>query len=219
MTKTSKFYSNSYNSLFFCTFAQLRNPSCKQIMTGMRNQTESFRQWDKASISWLYDEYYRILVTMSFRMTKSLEESEDIVQELFTRILEDQLTFENEAHIRSFLYSSVRNLTINYLRHHQVRLNHEEYIKSHSSPTNENDDSFQKEELYRQLYRYIDALPKSQRDVFVLAMQGKKNNEIAEQLNISVNTVKTLKARGKKTLRDEMSPNVYLLLCLLVPFT
>ena len=146
-------------------------------MYSLLDQTESFRQWDKASVSWLYDEYYRILVTMSFRMTKSLEESEDIVQELFTRILEEQLTFENEAHIRSFLYSSVRNLTINYLRHHQVRLNHEEYIKSHSSPTNENDDSFQKEELYRQLYRYIDALPKSQRDVFVLAMQGKKNNE------------------------------------------
>ena len=116
-------------------------------MTGRRNQTEKFRQWDKDSISWLYDEYYRILVTMSFQMTKSLEESEDIVQELFTRILEEELTFENEAHIRSFLYSSVRNLTINYLRHNQARLNHENYVKSHSSPINDDDEPFHKEEI------------------------------------------------------------------------
>lgn len=188
-------------------------------MTGRRNQTEKFRQWDKDSISWLYDEYYRILVTMSFQMTKSLEESEDIVQELFTKILEEELTFENEAHIRSFLYSSVRNLTINYLRHNQARLNHENYVKSHSSPINDDDEPFHKEEIYRQLYQYIDALPKSQRDVFVLAMQGKKNYEIAEQLNISVNTVKTLKARGKKKLRNEMSPEAWLLLCLLLSLT
>lgn len=54
-----------------------------------------------------------------------------------------------------------------------------------------------------------------QRDVFLLAIQGKRNSEIAVQLGIALETVKTLKKRGKQKLRDTISPQAMLLLSII----
>jgi DNA-binding CsgD family transcriptional regulator len=54
-----------------------------------------------------------------------------------------------------------------------------------------------------------------QREVFLLVMQGKSNSAIAQELNISVETVKTLKKRGKQKLRDTISPQAMLLLSII----
>ncbi len=67
-------------------------------------------------------------------------------------------------------------------------------------------DIFNKEEIYRQLFAAIDELPPRQKEVFLLCMEGKKNREIAEQLDISAETVKVQKRRAIARLRDKLSP-------------
>jgi RNA polymerase sigma factor (sigma-70 family) len=66
------------------------------------------------------------------------------------------------------------------------------------------------------LFLAIDSLPQRQREVFLSAMQGKSNGEIATQMNIGVETVKTLKRRGKEKLRHILSPDKMLFLCWLI---
>lgn len=189
----------------------------KKMQNGNMTWDETIR-WDKSHTEWVYDQFYRALVVFSMQITKSLETAEDLVQEVFVKLLERKPPFETTAALRGYLYGCVKNSSINYLRYRNMRTCHEIYI---DDPTNidirniGDEGSLDKEEIYRQLYLCIDQLPERQRDVFLLAMQGKRNADIAQQMQISINTVKVLKQRGKQALKGKLSPGAFILLQLL----
>lgn len=60
------------------------------------------------------------------------------------------------------------------------------------------------EEYYRMVHHMIASLPRERREVMLLTLEGKKNEEIATELDISVNTVKTLKKRAYSYLRERL---------------
>lgn len=66
-----------------------------------------------------------------------------------------------------------------------------------------------REELIRQLYFHIDELPEERRKIILLSIKGYSGNEIAEELGISINTVKTQKSRSFKYLREKLSGSTY----------
>ena len=67
------------------------------------------------------------------------------------------------------------------------------------------------EEVYRLLFRAIDKLPTRCREVFLLHMDGKKNEEIATLLGISIETVKTQKKRAIQFIKEQMGTCYFLL--------
>ncbi len=60
------------------------------------------------------------------------------------------------------------------------------------------------EEMYKILFEVIDSLPKRCKEIFELHLAGRKNEEIANLLNISILTVKTQKSRAMQILRTHM---------------
>ena len=66
-----------------------------------------------------------------------------------------------------------------------------------------------REEIYRELFLAIQELPDRSREVFELHLQGKKNEEIAEVLGISVLTVKSHKQNALRCLKEYMG-NLFL---------
>ena len=72
-----------------------------------------------------------------------------------------------------------------------------------------------KEEIIRQLYCYIEELPSEQRRIILMRIEGHTWEEIAERLEISINTVKTQKTRSYKFLRERLGDSVHsIILCL-----
>ena len=71
------------------------------------------------------------------------------------------------------------------------------------------------QETLRILHQAIDTLPPQTRKIILLGLNGKNNNEIAEALNISVNTVKTQMKIAYKTLRQLKDPMLFLLFLLI----
>ena len=65
---------------------------------------------------------------------------------------------------------------------------------------------------FLQLYMYIEQLPSEQKKVILMSIEGYSWDEIAEKLGISVNTVKTHKSRGFKSLRSKLQDSVCLFL-------
>ena len=65
------------------------------------------------------------------------------------------------------------------------------------------------------LYVAIDQLPPQTRNVILLNLEGKTSPEVAEELGISVNTVKTIKLRAYRVLRERLKGIQWLLLLLL----
>ena len=73
------------------------------------------------------------------------------------------------------------------------------------------------EEIFRQLFMTIDSLPERCKQVFLLHMEGKKNEEIAAALYVSLETVKTQKKRAMSLLRKKLSPYHFALLLSILP--
>jgi len=167
-------------------------------------QIERINRFDAAAFRFLYDNYYKALAAYACRLTGAEEVSEDIVQELFSTLLERKTIFPTLAALKAFMYNSVHNAALDYQRHRSVRLSYYRNVADRAKPFQLNaqgDEEVWDEEVYRLLFNAVDSLPARQREVFLLVIDGKKTNEIAKALGISIESVKTHKRRGMAFLR------------------
>lgn len=176
-----------------------------------------FRVWNAEAFRLLYKFYYKALVNFSMQMVVSQDEAEDIVQSVFTLLLEKKYHFLNIKSLEAFLYNSVRNASLDKLRHknvenHYVKIVEEKYG---AYPIDDNDNVYG-EEIYRLLFDYIDQLPAKSREVFLLYIKGKTNQEISDLLGMSFETVKTHKKRSMSFLRKKLNGENLLLLFILL---
>lgn len=177
----------------------------------MSNQQLS--TWDENVFHQLYNNYYKALVNYAMQMLGTQDSAEDVVQNAFMQLWQQGRQSRGDNHIRAFLYNITRNAAIDRLRHDKIV---QDYQESYEINANGEEDSIFTEEVFRQLFEEIDRLPSRQREIFLLLMKGQKNREIAENLNIAEETVKKLRFRGMKTLRQRMNPKVYLMLTIMV---
>lgn len=112
----------------------------------------------------------------------------DIVQECFVKLWQLRDDFMYVHQIKSFLYTSVRNKSLNELEHTKVIA----------------------EESYRILVDAIEKLPPQMKSIMQLALEGKSNPEIAETLNISGETVHSQKKIAYRKLRVYLKDYYYL---------
>lgn len=181
---------------------------------------EQLNQWDKSAVDWLYDRFYRVLVLYVVDLI-GYEEAQDIVQEVFLRLVQLAPQFESHASLKAYLYHATHNKAISFIRQRNRNQGHVVIIEEaregeFDKADEEDEDVYHKEEVYQHLFESIDRLPQRQREVFLLAMKGKRNAEIAEQLGIAVNTVKVMKRRGFATLRKDLSPDSLILLLTII---
>lgn len=187
----------------------------------MVTNEQEFLRWINSNHVDTYREafrmFYRYLVVYAIRLVQHQEVAEDIVQEVFISLWKKENKAYNSLHgFRSFLYESVKNNCLNYLKHKKLESQYADYILYTGSEEEEDAENYElmREEIYRKLYQIISELPESCRKVFELHMAGKKNEEIATLLHISVETVKVHKKRALQTLRYRLK-DIYLLLLLL----
>jgi RNA polymerase sigma-70 factor (family 1) len=173
---------------------------------------------DAAAFHLLYTHYYKILTYYSSQIVDSMESAEDIVQDLFSSIWEKNLQFKTEESFLSYLYNSIRNSSINYLRHKNVEDAYIEKMmeKYELHPNEEEDEELFEPEVYKRLFQLIDTLPPRCREIFLMHIDGKKNEEIADILQLSVSTVKTQKKRAMAVLKKSMTSYNYFLLLMML---
>lgn len=152
----------------------------------------------------LFKEFYAPLVIFTNQYIRDRETAEDIVQEIFVQIWEKELKFENNLALRTYLYRSAQNRCMNYFRHQKIQVRHEAELAQEQR--NAEPDFFNamvKEEVYRQLSAAIEHLPDQCRKICRLTLEGKKPSEIAEQLNLAVETVKKQKKIALKRIQNQ----------------
>lgn len=108
--------------------------------------------------------------------------------------------------IKVFLYRTVKNKCLNYLKHLEVK---NKVLKPNiNADENLFEENYIREETIRLIHQAIQTLPGKCKSVIKLAIKGMKNAEIAEELNVSVNTVKTHKKEAYNRLRIKLK-NIY----------
>ena len=151
----------------------------------------------------LFCVFYRYLVLYAMRYVRQQEVAEDVVQEVFVAIWESDKEYNSYHGFRAFLYDSVKNKCLNHLKHEEVERRHAEIMMQEQEEDDE-DYRLMREEMYRELHRVVAQLPDRCRAVFELHLEGKKNEEIAQALTLSIETVKTQKKKAMHFLREQL---------------
>jgi RNA polymerase sigma-70 factor (family 1) len=179
-------------------------------MTTFNSSTGVLTESDLKSI---FDLYYKSILMYANRFLPSKAECEDLIQDIFVHIWEKQLSFPDAISLKIYLYKSTRNRCFNVIKHKKVKDSYEDNALQSLDDDNLFLKQILEEEIVRQLHQAIEILPERKREILKLSLKGIKNNEIAERLNIKLQTVKTLKSQSYKILRaqfKDISSIVYL---------
>ena len=174
---------------------------------------EKLKIGDQSGYKDLFDLYYIPLSVYSFKYCDSFDQAEDIVQEIFVKFWDEKLYLKLINSIGPYLFKAVKNNTLLYIKKN-TRYRFEEIENQvNKLIADEVADPENIEEEKKKLYKEIDALPEKSRAVFkAIVLENMKYKEVAEHLDISVNTVKTHYARALKQLRSKLDVIIMLLL-------
>ena len=168
-------------------------------------------QLDEQGLHTLFQRYYAPLCLFAYQFTDDRELATDLAQEAFIKLWELRTHFSYLHQVRSFLYLTVRNKALNELEHQRVV---KEYAANYQLKASEVffEETLIEQETYRILVEAIDTLPTRMREVMQLALRGKKNAEIAELLDCSIENVRSLRQQAYKRLSQQLKDYYYSLL-------
>jgi RNA polymerase sigma-70 factor (ECF subfamily) len=173
-----------------------------------------------AEIEQLFSDYYEALHRYAFTILKNSDEAKDVVQSVFLNLWEKRELLNINTSPKAYLFRSVYNESINYIKKQEVLLKHhnaaaKENGREMTMPFPDDDLDLLKSKLSKILLQ----LPPQCREVFVKSKaEQKKYAEIATELGISVKTVEAHMTKAFKLIRQTL--RVFALLaCLYTDFT
>jgi RNA polymerase sigma-70 factor (ECF subfamily) len=161
------------------------------------------RNGKQAAFLKLYDEHHRPLFRFAYRLTGSVADAEDILQECFLGLLRPECSFDpSRTPVLRYLFGAVRNQALKRLRARGETGGEPESIADSWSPEKEAAQA----ELGVLLERAIARLPDLQREVLILAhYEQLPLAEIAEVLEIEVTAVKSRLQRARAALKEMLA--------------
>ncbi|WP_256009387.1 RNA polymerase sigma-70 factor [Desertivirga xinjiangensis] len=164
----------------------------------------------------LFLSYYDRLVYFAWQFIHDKETARDIVQEAFVNYWKSfEFDAPPEVQGRNFLYLTVKNACLKIIRHDKVVDKHRQILDPDPTEESCTINKIIRAEVSGEIYRAIETLPASCRRISRMCyLEGMKNQEIADELGISVNTVKTQKQRALQLLRLRLNPEIFILLML-----
>lgn len=175
----------------------------------------NFVRGDEKAFEAIFNEYYKTLVSYSMRHGLEQMEAEDVVIEMFHHVWQIRQEIESPAALHTLLYTATRNRSLNVLRNLQ---NRKRLLEENYRPEEEEEprDYVAEEEMSRLLDEAVAQLTGQCKVVVTDLLKGKSLQEIADEMGVSVNTVKTYKARAIDALKDLLRDSPYLLLAILI---
>ncbi|MFA5328539.1 MAG: RNA polymerase sigma-70 factor [Prolixibacteraceae bacterium] len=154
-----------------------------------------------ACFNQLFVRYYSRLCLFVFHFSQNESVSEDVVQELFMKLWINRQRLEIRENIAGYLYRASKNSALNHLRAENTRKKTLQNIPVQGGYTNE--DLIEQIEFSSAMNECIEQLPERSREVFIKSrFDGLKQQEISDQLGISVKTIKNQIWKSLKYLKS-----------------
>ena len=161
------------------------------------------RAGDVGKLEQLFDRHHRSLFHFFLHLTSSRSTAEDLVQEVFYRILKYRHTFQPEMSFRAWLFQVGRNVHLDYVGKHKGEVALPDDVVELRGPEMPPDRQAQKKQEAVLLRKAMAALPREKREVLIMSRYMElKHEEIASVLNCEVGTVKVRVYRALRELSD-----------------
>ncbi len=171
---------------------------------------------DQIAFELIFRFYYPGLVIFARQIVLDPDDAEEIVEDFFVHIWEKRRNIKTSASIKSYLFTSIKNRSLNLLKRKQIKekvikeLKHLVEIDFLYQP-----DLFIESELQNKIAFTLQKLPTRTHEIFSLSrLDSLSNAEIAEKLNLSKRTVETQISNALKIFRIELKDYLFLLLIL-----
>lgn len=170
-----------------------------------------FNNGDKYAFEQLFKEFLSPLVNFASGLTSSRQEAEDIAMYALNKLWEFHAKFETKENIRAFLYITVRNNCLNYLKANDRKRKAQKEIRYTSGETtcesieNHVHVKISNNDHLHRFHKEVEALPPQCKEVFKLRCAGLNNPQIAEKLNTTIGTVEVQMSRALSILRGKVS--------------
>ncbi|MBI9057193.1 MAG: RNA polymerase sigma-70 factor [Labilibaculum sp.] len=157
---------------------------------------------NKTNFEELFKENYDSLFYYAYSIVNDDELAKDLVNDSFEEIWNRRKKLDVSYSIKSFLYRVVKNRCLNHLKKQEVE---QKYI-DRAKHTNAGQDEFRDyEPVMAEIMKAIEQLPEQGRKVFTKCfIENLSYKEAAEELNVSVNTIKTHVKSSLKRLRNDL---------------
>lgn len=161
---------------------------------------------NEAAYKELFTRYWDQIYSTALMFTKSPEMSEDMAQEVFARIWVKREKLKEVVHFDAYLFVTARNLIFDQLRQKVFTYDHGVYLTEYFKDSSQTPaDTVELKEMEKIIQQGISILPPQQRTAFCLSrFQGLKHEEIAVQMGISRESVKSHIVRAIASLRKHL---------------
>ncbi|NJK93945.1 MAG: RNA polymerase sigma-70 factor [Bacteroidales bacterium] len=184
---------------------------------------KQLQQGDEAAFEFIFRQHFTGLCLFAEHFLKDTAAAEEIVEDFFCHLWETGKYISINTSLRGFLYKSIYNQCLKYVRHKKVEDKYREeqyYFNDREILEGASADypsvNLVVKELEAKISEVIDSLPEQCRKIFCMnRYENKTYQEIADKLGISINTVKTQMARALQKLRNELAEYLALIALIL----
>ena len=158
---------------------------------------------DQVAFEILFRKYYEVLCNYSFSFLENKSFAEEAVSEVFVKLWTKRKEISIRKSPQSFLYTSVKNKSIDILRKNANRQDFVQYDVQLMSANYSPEEEMQYKELAVAIKKCIEKLPPQCKNIFLLSRDSQMTyQEIANKLGISIKTVKTQMYRALKKMKS-----------------
>jgi len=161
------------------------------------------RDGDVAKLGVLFERHHAALFQFFRRMTGNRPAAEDLVQDVFFRILKYRRTFRDDSRFTAWMFHIARNARHDYFNKRPQTVSEPETSLERAGASIVPHEQMECEADSALLEQALSELREDKRELLVLARyQELKYSEIAELLGVDIGTVKVRVHRAVKELRD-----------------
>ena len=171
---------------------------------------------DRHAFEKLFRKYYEQLCSYATAVLNDSVQAEDVVQDVFIYFWEHRDMLDVKNSLRAYLYTSVRHQALKVLQKRVLEQKHNPQLTEYVEYLLSTEYTVEEEKAIRQIKEVMQSLPEQCLKVFLMSsLEEKKYTEIADELGISINTVKTHITKAYRIIRQQIHPDHYLTLLLL----
>ena len=173
---------------------------------------------DKMAFTEAYNKYHRLLYSVSYRYLMDREKAEEAVQYVFVRLWEYRSDLNIGISLKNYLFTMTKNYVLNVIRNENSAIEKQYELAQRTSEYEEDFvEKFENRERMDIFYKALDKLPEQKREICLLKLREElSNKEIAERMNLSVNTIKTHYSEALKLLRIHLKKMLMIILFLIL---
>lgn len=167
---------------------------------------KQIQEGNKGAFEILFKQYYRMLVIFAAKYLRSIEEAEELVQQVFVSFWEKAARTDINISLKAYLYRWTANACINRIKHLKIKDKYAQYAVTEIQNSFDDNLQFTEPDLKEKIDKAIDNLPAKCREIFIKSrFENKKNHEIATELGISEKTVENQMTIALKKLRADLA--------------